>query len=89
MVRRTMVHGQSGNGRLIGRLIVCLAAAVLLGLIALAPRAFADGPDASRQDGVNAVDTWSALGDRVWNDADGQGDQDGSESGINGVTVRL
>ncbi len=41
------------------------------------------------QDGVNAVDTWSALGDRVWNDADGQGDQDGSETGINGVVVRL
>ncbi len=30
-----------------------------------------------------------SLGDRVWNDADGDGSQDASETGINGVTVRL
>ena len=29
------------------------------------------------------------LGDRVWNDADGDGIQDAGEPGINGVTVRL
>ena len=31
----------------------------------------------------------AALGDYVWHDADGDGVQDGSESGIDGVTVRL
>ena len=31
----------------------------------------------------------SLIGDRVWNDADGDGVQDSSESGINGVTVQL
>jgi len=31
----------------------------------------------------------SSIGDRVWNDADAEGDQDGGESGINGVTVDL
>ena len=30
-----------------------------------------------------------SLGDRVWNDADGDGTQDSGEAGINGVTVRL
>ncbi len=30
-----------------------------------------------------------SLGDRVWYDLDGQGDQDGGEVGINGVTVNL
>ncbi|HEX4497346.1 MAG TPA: SdrD B-like domain-containing protein, partial [Thermoanaerobaculia bacterium] len=30
-----------------------------------------------------------SIGDRVWDDADGDGHQDSSESGINGVTVQL
>ena len=30
-----------------------------------------------------------SIGDRVWNDTDGDGVQDSSESGINGVTVQL
>ena len=30
-----------------------------------------------------------SIGDRVWNDADGDGVQDSSESGINGTTVQL
>jgi protocatechuate 3,4-dioxygenase beta subunit/phosphotransferase system IIB component len=30
-----------------------------------------------------------SVGDRVWNDADGDGAQDAGEAGINGVTVRL
>lgn len=30
-----------------------------------------------------------AIGDRVWNDVDGDGVQDGGELGLNGVTVRL
>ncbi|MCP3982463.1 MAG: hypothetical protein GY716_24435, partial [bacterium] len=30
-----------------------------------------------------------SIGDRVWNDLDGNGAQDGGEPGINGVTVRL
>ncbi len=29
------------------------------------------------------------MGDRIWNDADGDGVQDGTETGINGVTVQL
>ena len=31
----------------------------------------------------------ASLGDRVWNDADGDGVQDAGEAGINGVTVEL
>jgi hypothetical protein len=30
-----------------------------------------------------------SLGDRVWSDADGDGVQDGTETGLNGVTVQL
>lgn len=30
-----------------------------------------------------------SIGDRVWNDLDADGEQDGGEPGINGVTVRL
>ncbi len=30
-----------------------------------------------------------SLGDRIWNDANGNGIQDGTESGYNGLTVRL
>ena len=30
-----------------------------------------------------------SVGDRVWNDADGDGVQDGTETGLNGVTVQL
>lgn len=31
----------------------------------------------------------SSIGDRVWSDGNGDGVQDGGETGINGVTVRL
>jgi uncharacterized repeat protein (TIGR01451 family) len=31
----------------------------------------------------------ASLGDYVWVDSDGDGEQDGAESGVNGVTVRL
>ena len=31
----------------------------------------------------------ASIGDRVWNDADGDGVQDAGEAGINGVTVEL
>lgn len=78
--------------RLWVRLSVLLMLLVVLGF---ASSARAERPDEFFQEGdtqpdsINAVDTWSALGDRVWNDADGQGDQDGSESGLNGVVLRL
>lgn len=35
------------------------------------------------------VDNAGSIGDRVWNDADGMGDQDPGEVGIAGVTVNL
>lgn len=71
------------------RLTVLIALVAQLALPAIAPRAYASHIDVVQQDGVNSVDTFANIGDRVWYDTDGQGDQDGGEVGINGVTVKL
>jgi hypothetical protein len=38
---------------------------------------------------LNAATLCASIGDRVWNDADGDGVQDAGETGLNGVTVEL
>jgi hypothetical protein len=40
-------------------------------------------------DGSCAPSTIGSIGNRVWNDADGDGTQDSGEAGLNGVTVQL
>jgi hypothetical protein len=45
--------------------------------------------DSSRTDIDFGYRGTRSLGDRVWSDTDGDGTQDASETGINGVTVRL
>ena len=49
-------------------------------------------PDRRRRAGRTSTSATAAplsIGDRVWNDADGDGVQDAGEPGINGVTVQL
>lgn len=46
-------------------------------------------PNPVQSSASNSVATGGQIGDRVWYDLDGQGDQDGGEVGINGVTVHL
>jgi len=69
--------------------IAGLILAVVMGLLFSVTSVQAGGLASMRQDGANAVSTYANIGDRVWYDTDGQGDQDGGEVGINGVTVKL
>ncbi len=47
------------------------------------------GPGENRTDVDFGYRGTASIGDRVWQDTDGGGDQDGGEPGINGVTVQL
>ena len=48
-----------------------------------------DGLAAAIADILTVLDCGATIGDYVWNDVNGDGVQDGSESGIEGVTVEL
>ena len=51
--------------------------------------AFSLNPGDSRTDVDFGYRGTASVGDRVWNDANGNGTQDAGETGINGVTVQL
>jgi len=60
-----------------------------LGTPHTAPVALANGATNNNVDFGYRVPPTLTLGDRVWDDTDGDGFQDGTETGLNGVTVRL